>query len=169
MKKFKEFLLLFLPLLVLTALPIIIFLTVKTGDISFVGNVQYFKLMLQDPIMKKALLYTYFSGVIYAVCPIIILALLKIFIKPMKRKLIYFIGLPLSAISAFLALWLKSIRYVGLPIDFYYDTHSIVATSPPPITISISIDKVFIALQTAFLLMLIYWIIETIVLKIKNR
>ena len=169
MKKYKEFLLLFLPFLVLTVLPIVIFLTVKTDGVVFVGNAQYFKLMMKDPIMKKGLLYTYFSGAIYAVCPIIILALLKIFIKPMKRKLAYFIGLPVSAVAAFLALWLKSIRYVGLPIDFYYDTHSIVATSPPPITASISVDKVFIALQIAFLLMLLYWSVETVVLKIKSR
>ncbi len=168
MKKIKEFLLLFLPFLVFTALPIIVFLTAKDGGIYFIGNSYYLKLMLQDPLMRKMLFYTFGIGSLYAAIPIIILAILRTFIKPMKRKLVYFIGLPTATVTAFLALWVENSRSFGVPVGIY-DPHYLVDSVLPPITASISIYHVFFAVQTAFLLMLIYWIIETAVLKIKNR
>ena len=52
MKKFKEFLLLFVPLIVLTILPIILFVTNQTEN-SFIGNAQYLKLFLNDSIFLE--------------------------------------------------------------------------------------------------------------------
>ncbi len=167
MRKYKEFLLLFLPFFVFTALPITLFFTARADSPLYIAEAYFFRDMLDIAAIRLPALHTYCVGAVSAFVTVIIFAVLKILIKPMKRKLMYLLAMPSSLLISFIALFWSSMRYMGLPMSFYLDTHSMVAKMS--IFNYFSPYQIIFALQLSFFAVLMYWIIETAVLKIKNR
>ena len=166
MKKIKEFLLLFVPLIVLTILPIILFVTNQTEN-SFIGNAQYLKLFLNDSIFGNAIFNTYYKAIIFSALAVVCVALLCHFIKYIKsRKVFYPVSVVLASVISFLSTYMNRVNYFGLPMGVY-DPQYLISNSPP--SISISIYDVLLALQIGFLITFIFWLLELLVLFIKKK
>ena len=166
MKKFKEFLLLFVPLIVLTVLPIILFIANQTEN-SFIGNAQYLKLFLNDGIFWNAIINTYYRAIIFSVLAVVCVALLCHFIKYIKsRKVFYPVSVVLASVISFISTYMNRINYFGLPMGVY-DPQYLISNSPPPI--SVTIYDVLVALQIGFLTAFLFWLVEIFILFIKNR
>ena len=166
MKKFKEFLLLFVPLIVLTILPIILFVTNQTEN-SFIGNAQYLKLFLNDSVFKTAIFNTYFYPIIFSFFAVIFVALLCHFIKHIRsRKVFYPVSVVLASVISFSIIYMNRVNYFGLPMGVY-DPQYLISNSPPPI--SVTIYDILLALQIGFLTTFLVWLVETFIMFIKSR
>ena len=165
MKKLKEFLLLFVPLIVLTVLPIILFVANQTEN-SFIGNAQYLKLFLNDGIFWNAIFNTYYRAIIFSVLAVVCVALLCHFIRYIKlRKVFYPVSVVLASLISFLSTYMNSVNYFGLPIGVY-DPQYLISNSPTPI--SVTIYDILLALQIGFLTTFLFWLVEKFVLFIKS-
>ena len=166
MKKFKEFLLLFVPLIVLTILPIILFVTNQTEN-SFIGNAQYLKLFLNDSIFWNAIFNTYYKAIIFSALAVVCVALLCHFIKYIKsRKVFYPVSVVLASVISFLSTYMNRVNYFGLPMGVY-DPQYLISNSPPPF--SVTIYDILLALQVGFLTTFLVWLVEIFILFIKSR
>ena len=166
MKKVKEFLLLFVPLIALTVLPIVLFVSNHTSD-EFVSNSQYLKLFLNDGLFLNSLLNTYFVPAIISLVVVLIFALLCHFIVFLKkRKIFYPVGGMLSSLVSLGLLIINKTNYFGLPMGVY-DPQYLVSNSPQ--SISISFYDALLAVQIGFLTTLIFWLIELLVIFIKKK
>ena len=166
MKKFKEFLLLFVPLIVLTILPIILFVTNQTEN-SFIGNAQYLKLFLNDSIFWNAIFNTYYKAIIFSALAVVCVALLCHFIKYIKsRKVFYPVSVVLASVISFLSTYMNRVNYFGLPMGVYDPQYLITNTSPH---ISISVYDIFLALQIGFLTIFLFWLVELLISFIKKK
>jgi len=166
MKKSKEFLLLFVPLIVLTVLPIILFVANQTEN-SFIGNAQYLKLFLNDGIFWNAIFNTYYSAMIFSVLAVVCVALLCHFIRYIKsRKVFYPVSVVLASVISFLSTYMNRVHYFGLPIGVY-STQYLISNSYPPV--AVTIYDILLALQIGFLTTFLFWLVETFILFIKNR
>ena len=166
MKKFKEFLLLFVPLVVLTILPIILFVANQTEN-SFIGNAQYLKLFLNDSIFWNAIFNTYYKAIIFSALAVVCVALLCHFIKYIKsRKVFYPVSVVLASVISFSSTYMNRVNYFGLPMGVY-DPQYLISNSPPPI--SITIYDILLALQIGFLTTFLVWLVETFIMFIKSR
>ena len=166
MKKFKEFLLLFVPLIVLTILPIILFVTNQTEN-SFIGNAQYLKLFLNDSIFWNAIFNTYYKAIIFSALAVVCVALLCHFIKYIKsRKVFYPVSVVLASVVSFLSTYMNRVNYFGAPMGVY-TTQYMISNSPPPV--SVTIYDILLALQIGFLTTFLFWLVEIFILFIKDR
>ena len=166
MKKFKEFLLLFVPLIVLTILPIILFVTNQTENL-FIGNAQYLKLFLNDSIFWNAIFNTYYKAIIFSALAVVCVALLCHFIKYIKsRKVFYPVSVVLASVISFLSTYMNRVNYFGLPMGAY-NTQYLISNSPPPF--SVTIYDILLALQIGFLTTFLVWLVEIFILFIKSR
>ncbi len=166
MKKLKEFLLLLIPLIILTVLPIVLFVSKQTGT-AFVSNSQYLKFILNDGLFWDALFNTYFVPAIISLVVILIFALLCHFIVFLKkRKIFYSVSVSLASIVSVFSIYTNRIAYFGLSMDVY-DPQYLVSNSPPPM--SISIYDILLAVQIGFLTTFLFWLLESFVLFIKKK
>ena len=167
MKKFKEFLLLFVPLIVLTILPIILFVTNQTEN-SFIGNAQYLKLFLNDSIFFwNAIFNMYYKAIIFFALAGVCVALLCHFIKYIKsRKVFYPVSVVLASVISFFSTYMNRVNYFGLPMGVY-DPQYLISNSPPPF--SVTIYDISLALQIGFLTTFLVWLVEIFILFIKSR
>ena len=166
MKKFKEFLLLFVPLVVLTILPIILFVANQTEN-SFIGNAQYFILFMNDSIFWNSIFCTYYEAIIFSALAVVCVALLCHFIKYIKsRKVFYPVSVVLASVISFLSTYMNRVNYFGLPLGVC-DSQYLISNSPPPI--SVTIYDILLALQIGFLTIFLVWLVETFVLFLKSR
>ena len=166
MKKFKEFLLLFVPFIVFTILPIIIF--VANLDINaFVGYEHYLRLFLNDDIFWNAIFNIYYKAIIFSALAVVCVALLCHLIKYIKsRKVFYPVSVVLASVVSFLSTYMNSVNYFGLPIGVY-STQYLISNSHPPV--AVTIYDILLALQIGFLTTFLFWLVETFILFIKNR
>ena len=156
----------FVPLIVLTILPIILFVTNQTEN-SFIGNAQYLKLFLNDSVFWNAIFDTYYKAIIFSALAVVCVALLCHFIKYIKsRKVFYPVSVVLASVISFLSTYMNRVNYFGLPTGVY-DPQYLISNSPQPI--SISIYDVLLALQVGFLITFIFWLLELLVLFIKKK
>lgn len=166
MKKIKEFLFLFVPLILLFVLPVVIFVTNQTEN-AFMGNAQYLRLFLEDGIFWDAIFNTYYKAIIFSVLMVICFALLCHFIKFIKsRKVFYPVSVVLASVISFFTTYMNRVNYFGLPVGVY-DPQYLISNSPPPI--SVSVYDVLLALQIGFLTTFLFWLAETFIIFIKNR
>ena len=166
MKKFKEFLLLFVPFLVFTISPIIIFVT-NLNINGFVSYEHYLRLFLNDGIFWNVIFNTYYKAIIFSALAIVCVALLCHLIKYIKsRKVFYPVSVVLASVISFLSTYMNRVNYFGLPTGVY-DPQYLISNSPQPI--SISIYDVLLALQVGFLITFIFWLLELLVLFIKKK
>ena len=113
MKKFKEFLFLFVPLIVATILPIIIFVTNQIEN-AFMGNEQYLRLFSNDGIFWNAIVNTYSRAIALSVFVVLFIALLCRFIKYLKsRKVFYIFSVISSTVISFFSVYLNRTNYFG--------------------------------------------------------
>lgn len=139
MKKFREFLFLFVPLIVFTVLPVIIFIGNQT-TISFASNNQYLKLFFKDSVFWVAILNTYYKPIVFSAFAVICFAVLCHFVKFIKsRKVFFSVSIALAGIVSFLVLN------------------------------SVSIYAILFSLQIGFLTTFLFWLVETIFLFIKTK
>ncbi len=166
MKKFKEFLFLFVPLIVATILPIIIFVTNQIEN-AFMGNEQYLRLFSNDGIFWNAIVNTYSRAIALSVFVVLFIALLCRFIKYLKsRKVFYIFSVISSTVISFFSVYLNRTNYFGLPMGVY-DPQYLVSNTPP--TISISVYDVLLAIQIGFLIAFLFWLLELLGLFIKKN
>ena len=166
MKRFKEFLFLFIPLIVSTILPVIIFVTNQTKN-AFVSNAQYLRLFLEDVFFWNAIVNTYFRAIILSALVVIVIALLCHFVKCLRsRKVFYPVSVVLTSVVSFLSTYMNRVNYFGAPM-WAYNTQSLISNSPPPV--SVTIYDILLALQISFLTTFLFWLVETFILFIKNR
>lgn len=166
MKKFKEFLFLFVPLIVFTIIPIMMFVTNQNKN-AFVGYENYLRLLLNDSVFKTAIFNTYCYPIIFSLFTVVFVALLCHFIKLIKsRKVFYPVSVVLASVVAFFSTYLNKVNYFGLPMGVY-DPQYLISNSPPHI--SISIYDVFLALQIGFLTTLLFWLVELLILFVKKK
>ncbi len=166
MKKIKEFLLLFVSLILLTFAPFVIFIT-RRGENSFMGNAHYLRLFLNDGVFWNSIFNTYCKALIFSVLAVACVALSCRFIKYVKsRKFFYPVSIILASIVAFLSIYFNRVNYFGLPMGVY-DPQYLISGSQPPV--SVSLYDVLLALQIGLLTVLLFWIAETIIFSIKNR
>ena len=164
MKKIKEFLFLFVPLIVFTVLPIILFVTNKN---AFVSNEHYLRLLLNDSIFKTAIFNTYCYPFVFSLFTTIFVALLCHFIKLIKsRKVFYPVSVVLASVVAFFSIYLNRANYFGLPMGVY-DPQYLITNTPPHI--SISVYDIFLALQIGFLTIFLFWLVELLISFIKKK
>lgn len=158
----------FVPLIVLTILPIILFVTIQTEN-SFIGNAQYLKLFLNDSIFWNAIFNTYYKAIIFSALAVVCVALLCHFIKYIKsRKVFFLVSVVLASVISFISTYMNRVNYFGLPMGVY-DPQYLISNSPPSISISISIYDVLLALQIGFLITFMFWLLELLVLFIKKK
>lgn len=170
MKKFKEFLFFIIPLMVLTALPIVLF-SINHGDNVFIGNMQYIKLFINDDVFWNAILNTYGKAVLFSFAvPLILFALsnLKVLRFLKNRKAFYSLNIVLASLVSFFVLLVNKIRLFGLPMTVY-DPSSLIADSPPPVTASISLYEIILALQIGVFTAFVFWLIERIISFVRNK
>ena len=166
MKKIKEFLLLFVPFIVFTVLPIIIFFLNQNKN-AFFSNEHYLRLLLNDSVLKTAIFNTYCYSIIFSFFAVIFVALLCHFIKHIKsRKVFYPVSVILASIVTFLSAYLNRVNYFGLPMGVY-NTQYLITNTPPHI--SISIYDIFLALQIGFLTTCLFWLVELLILFVKKK
>lgn len=154
MKKFKEFLLLFVPLIILMIFPIVWFVTRKSSFPDFVGNWHYLELAFKDKIFWETTLCTYSKLIIFSILAVIAVALLCRFIKRLQSRKVFY---PFSIVLA------SVFSCVGL----YIDQVNVAKDSILPV--SLSIYEIISALQAAFFTVLLFWLFEMLFLFIKNR
>ncbi len=147
MKKRIEFLLLFAPLIILILLPIIpFFIPSKTP--TFMGPLNYLRLFLNDSLFWRAFFNTYCFAFIFSVAMVLILALLRRFMAFFKkRRWFYGMGLALGSVASFLT--------IGIHNNMN-QANGITPTWVP------TIYEIIMGLQVGFLIMLLYWIAETL-------
>jgi len=168
MKKLKEFLILFVSFIVLTVLPVVIFVTTPTEN-AFLSNKQYLRLLLNDDLFLTALFNTYYKMIIFSVFAVLCVALLCRFIKHLKsRKVFYPAGIILASAASVFSMYMDKIRYLGLLAE-EYNTQTILMNKPPALSISFSIYDILRALQVGFFVMLLFWLLETFAGFIKTR
>ena len=157
----------FVPLIVLTILPIILFVTNQTEN-SFIGNAQYLKLFLNDSnFFWNAIFNTYYKAIIFSALAVVCVALLCHFIKYIKsRKVFYPVSVVLASVISFLSTYMNRVNYFGLPMGVY-DPQYLISNSPPPI--SVTIYDILLALQIGFLTTFLVWLVETFIMFIKSR
>lgn len=166
MKKIKEFLLLFVPLVLLTVAPYVIFVNLRSEN-AFMGNAQYLRLLLNDGVFWNAVFNTYCMALIFSVLAVLCFAVLCRFIKRVKsRRVFYHVSIALASIVAFLSIYLKRVNYFGLPMGVYDPEYLISGSSP---SVSVSLFDVLLALQIGVLTVLLFWLAETVILSIKSR
>ena len=166
MKKFKEFLLLFVPFIVLTILPIIIFV-INQNENAFVSNEHYLRLLLNDSIFWNAIFNTYYKAIIFSALAVVCVALLCHFIKYIKsRKVFYPVSVVCASVVAFLSTYFNRVNYFGLPMGIYDPQYLVSDTAPK---ISISIYDIILAMQIGFLTTFLFWLGELLVLLIKKK
>lgn len=166
MKRLKDFLILFIPLAVFTALPIIMFAT-STGDNAIIDNSQYLKLFLKDSMLWKTLAGTYIRALIFTLAFGIAVAALCAFIKAIRRRKVFYpVCIAGSAVIAFFYLYSSKKAFFGMPMGVYDPSYLVNNTVPET---PVSIYEIFIALQIAFLTALIFFFVETIYRVIKNK
>ena len=166
MKKFKEFLLLFVPFIVFTILPIIIFVT-NLNINAFVSYEHYLRLFLNDGIFWDAIFNTYYKAIIFSALAVACVALLCHFIKYIKsRKVFYPVSVVLASVVSFLSTYMNRVNYFGAPM-WVYNTQSLISNSPSPV--SVTIYDILLALQISFLITFLFWLVETFISFIKNR
>lgn len=165
MKKLKEFLLLFLPLILLIGLPIVIFSFSQSGN-AFISNSEYLRLFLKDGIFWDSIFYTYRNSLIYSGIAVLICVFLCHFIKPLKkRKIFYPAGVIVASVVAFITLLVSKTSYFGLPMGVYDPEYLVSNTAPK---VSVSVYDVFMALQVGFFVVLLVWILETVFVFVKK-
>ena len=168
MKKFREFMLLFVPFVVLTVLPVVVFITRGT-DSAFLSNEQYLRLLLKDGLFWSAIFNTYCIAMVFSVFTGICAALACHFIKPIKsRKVFYPVSIILASIASFCCIYTNQVTYLGLPEEMY-NTQSILTNTPPSISVSISIYDILLSLQLGFFATLLFWLLEMLIVFIKTR
>lgn len=168
MKKFKEFLFFIIPLIVLTVLPIVLFVT-NQGENAFIGNMQYLKLFLNDSTFAYAVFNTYRKPALFSTVAVLILVALKYFsiLKFLKnRKIFYFLNIALASVVSFLVLLVDKMNFFGSSMGVY-DPNYIITHSPP--TVSISVFDIVLALQIGIFITFVFWLIELIINFIKNK
>ncbi len=166
MKKIKEFLFLFVPLIVFTVLPIIMFVANQNKN-AFVMMKQYLRLLFNDSVFKTAIFNTYFYPIIFSFFAVIFVALLCHFIKHIRsRKVFYPVSVVLASVISFSIIYMNRVNYFGLPMGVY-DPQYITTNTPPHI--SISIYDILLALQIGFLTTFLVWLVETFIMFIKSR
>ena len=166
MKKFKEFLLLFVPFIVFTILPIIIFVT-KLNINAFVSYEHYLRLFLNDGIFWNVIFNTYYKAIIFSAVAVACVALLCHLIKYIKSlKVFYPVSVVLASVISFLSTYMNRVNYFGLPMGVY-DPQYLISNSPP--SISITIYDILLALQIGFLTTFLVWLVETFIMFIKSR
>ena len=166
MKKLKEFLLLFVPLIICTVLPVVMFVS-KQNVNAFVSNAHYLRMFLNDSTFKIALFNTYCYPFIFSLLSVVFVALLCYFIKYIKsRKIFYPASVILSSVVAFFCTYIDEINYFGLPMYVYYDPQYLVSKSPFYIPITYNI---LLGLQIGLLTTFLFWLVETLISFIDNR
>ena len=166
MKKFKEFLLLFVPVIVFTILPIIIFVS-NLNINAFVSYEHYLRLFLNDSVFKTAIFNTYCYPIIFSLFAVVFVALLCHLIKNIQsRKVFYPVSVVFASVVAFFSTYLMKVIYFGLPMDVY-STQYIITNTPP--NISISIYEILLALQIGFLVTFLFWLVELLILFVKKK
>lgn len=152
MKKRKEFWLLFVPLIVCTVLPILLFVTRRTES-GFIGYEHYLRLLLHDSVFWTALFNTYCYAILFSVVAVIGVALVCFFIKRLKsRSVFYPVSVVLASVASFLSAYLRRV-------------HSMSIASP----VSVSVYEILFALQVGFLTVWIVWLAERLFACIKNK
>ena len=147
MKKRIEFLLLFAPLIILILLPVVLFFA-TIGNNGFIGPLQYLRLFLNDSLFWRALFNTYSLAFIFSVAMVLILALLRRFMAFLKkRRWFYGMGLALGSVASFLTIWIQN------------NTNQANGITPTWVP---TIYDIIMGLQVGFLIMLLYWIAETL-------
>lgn len=165
MKKSKEFLLLFVPLIVLTVLPVILLVVDKTND--FVGFSNSLTLLLADGIFWTALFNIYFKALAFAILAVVCIALLCHFIKRIKsRKIFYPVSVALASVVSFTSICVNKVVAFGAPMGSY-DPSTLLSSAQP--TFSVSVYEILLALQIGFLTTLLFWLAERIFVSVKNK
>lgn len=145
MKKGEEFLLLFVPLLVLTVLSLVAWV-IGLPETDFMGLSQYIRLLLNDRLFWRALFHIYGTAVAFSGLAVILFALLCRFIKCMtSRKVFYSISVVLSSLVTFFSAYLTA----NFSTPAVYD--------------------VLLAVQIGFLTTFLFWLAETLIVFIKAR
>lgn len=150
MKKTKEFLLLFVPCVVFAIIPMIISLvSVANSGSGFVGIGNYFRLFADDAVFLKAWLSVYFRAVVFFVLLVIVVRLIKkLFCFPKTRKAEYLVYLTLVALFTFVVGLIEDIKYSG--------------------SVTVTLNDAFLCLHTAFAVVLLFWVFESIFERIKT-
>lgn len=156
MKKTKEFLLLFIPLIVLTLVAVI----------TFVADNTHLKTFLYNPAFKMAVLGAYFGALILCVAVVLIIALLLRLIKPIRnRKMVYPVSIIVSSVTAFLSLFVNMSNIFGFPVVTYQPNTLINNVT----LVSVSVYEIVLALQISFLIAFLAWLIEQLFYLYKKR
>ncbi len=149
MKKRIEFLLLFVPLMLLILLPAVLFFATK-GNNGFIGPLQYLRLFLNDSTFWKALFNTYSLAFILSVAIVLVLAFLRRFMEFLKkRRWFYGMSLALGSVASFFAIWIQRI--------LMNHANGITATLLP------TVYEIIMGMQVGFLTVLVFWLIELFV------
>ncbi len=149
MKKRIEFLLLFIPLIILILLPIIPFFMPSKYP-TFFGPLQYLRLFLNDSIFWKAIFNTYGLCFIISIAIVLILVLLRRFMEfPKKRRWFYGMSLALGSVASFFTIWIQRI--------LMNHANGITATLLP------TVYEIIMGMQVGFLTVLVFWLIEMFV------
>lgn len=166
MKKLKEFLLLFVPLLTFIALPVILFVTKRTEN-AFMSNAHYFKLLVNDAIFVKVIFNIYCRAIAFSFVAVACVALLCHVVKYIRSRMIFYPAAVIAASTvALFDICKDKVAYFGLPMGVY-DPQYLLTNSPPPISVSAS--DIFLALQIGFLTTFLFWLLELLIVWIKTQ
>ena len=166
MKRLKDFLILFIPFVVFTALPVAVFVT-STGDNAIIGNSHYMSLFLKDGLLWGALANTYIRALIFAVVYGITVAALCAFIRALRsRKIFYCACISGAGVIAFVCIFFSRKTLFGMPMGVYDPNYLINHT---PTKTPISIWDILIALQIAFLTALLFFFAEIIYRALRKK
>ncbi len=144
MKKFKEALLFIISLVLLIFGPLLWFVLYKPkGQIAFMSNWNYLKLLVKDEVFFRLILNTYAIPILVSFIVLLVLFFAKKRLVA-KRGVFYPVCVAISSLISFIYL-----------VIFYKHAY------PPPFTVSVY-DGI-ISLQVGMLVTFVIWIIETII------
>ena len=158
MKKFKEFLIFPLAIILLIGLFICLFLIIVPSD-AFYGGWEYLKLMITDELFISAVFITFSIPLLVSLCLSAIGALILFILNlkkkiEVKRKNYYITAAVISAIASF--------SYFAL------FTNALKITDELNVALQMGIFAIIFSLLISIIISFVFWMIELIVIGIKK-
>lgn len=164
MKKFKEALCFIIPLVVATTLSFIFFTLQQQGGYPVFSDMHYFELFLHDDLFWVALYNTYGKPFLFALGAILVLAVIRHFVKSKVWNRFWvcqLVNTGLGSVVSFALLLMGLGGAFDLPAGL---SGAVGSTDTVTVTLmrSITVFEVMIALQTGMFAAFVFWILQSL-------
>lgn len=169
MRKWQELIIFIVLLVFLIALPLVLLITPEPEGVTFIGNREYLRLLVNDGVFWQVIRSTYGKPLLFSILLCLVPALIKYLakFKVMSNFFVYHGMLTLiGSITSFVFVMIAEIAYFGLPMGVYSASYLVTGTPP---AVSASVIDVLIALQIGVAVSFLFWLAESVISLIKNK